>query len=372
MKPIYLILVFYIFTACGNTEKNTNTTNASESDFIVISEKQFKNEQMQLGTLSLQDFNHVIKASGMIDVPPHNKASVSTFLGGYITKTPLLVGDKVKKGQLLVSLQNPEYVELQQQYLEISEQLNYLKTEYNRQKTLFNEQITSQKNYIKAESDYKSHLALYNGLHKKLSMLNISTAQVEKGQLTSSINLYAPIDGFVTKVNISNGSYVSPEDVIIEIVDTNHIHIELSVYEKDILNVKKGQKISFKIPEASKNTFDAEVHLVGTTIDEKTRIVKVHAHILHDDQTNFIVGMFTEASIITNTSKKMALPNDALIENEDKNVALILVKKENGNYYFKKEALEIGEQTETYSNILNTKNVLNKDVLIKGGYMLLN
>ncbi|CAH8284454.1 cobalt-zinc-cadmium efflux system membrane fusion protein [Mariniflexile fucanivorans] len=374
MKHIYILAFSLALVACGNSEKNKESVveEAVNSNDIEITQSQFTSENMQLGTLEEQVFNEEIKTSGMIDVPPHNKASVSAFMGGYITKTPLLIGDKVRKGQLLVTLENPEFVEIQQQYLEVSEQLNYLKSEYNRQKTLFDEKITSEKNYLKAEGTYKSSLAQYNGLRKKLSMMNISAASVEQGKITSTVNLYATIDGFVTKVNVSNGTYVSPADVILEIVDTNHIHLELSVFEKDILKVNKGQKIRFKIPEASNETFEAEVHLVGTTIDEINRSVKVHAHIINEEQTNFIVGMFVEAHIITNSATSFALPKEAILELEDSFYALIIAKKENNTFHFKKIKLDLGAQNENYATILNADALKNKDILIKGGFILLN
>ncbi len=374
MKNIYILTVFLALMACGNSEKNKASKDEEivNSNEILITQSQFNSEQMQLGKLEEYDFNEEIKTSGIVDVPPHNKASVSAFVGGYITKTPLLIGDKVKKGQLLVTLENPEFVEMQQQYLEIAEQLGYLESEFMRQKTLFDEKITSEKNFLKAEGTYKSSLAHYNGLQKKLNMLNISTTAVEQGKLTSTINLYSPIDGFVTKVNISNGVYVSPADIIMEIIDTDHIHVELSVFEKDILKVKKNQKIRFKIPEASSETFEAEVHLVGTTIDEKTRIVKVHAHILNEKKANFIVGMFVEATIITGSVKSLALPKNAIVEMDTNYYALVLDKKANNNFYFKKIKLDLGSQNEDYTTVLNSNELKNNDILIKGGFMLLN
>ncbi|WP_298494363.1 efflux RND transporter periplasmic adaptor subunit [uncultured Algibacter sp.] len=372
MKHLYILLILLVFVACGNSEKSNETL---QEDFntneIVITKSQFSSGKMQLGKLEEQEFNQTIKTTGMIDVPPQNKAIISTFMGGYITKTPLLVGDKVKKGQVLLTLENPEFVEMQQQYLEVAEQLNYLKSEFNRQKTLFDENITSQKNFLKAESAYKSSLALSNGLRKKLTMLNINPASVEQGRITSTINLYSPIAGFITKVNISNGMPVSASDIIMEIVDTNHIHLELSVFEKNILNIKKGQKIQFKIPEASKETFKAEVHLVGTSIDETSRIVKVHGHILNEEQTNFIVGMFAEADIITETNTSLALPKDAIIEVENDAFVLALKEKTNDYYYFEKNKIAIVNQTENYVSVLNTDNLINKAILIKGGFMLL-
>ena len=372
MKRLYILLFSLALTACGKSEKNNETPSVDtvNSNEIIVTQSQFESENMTLGKLEEHTFNKGIKTTGTIDVPPKNKAIISTFMGGYITKTPLLVGDKVKKGQVLVSLENPEFVELQQQYLEVAEQLNYLKAEFKRQKTLFDENITSQKNFLKAESTYKSSLAHYNGLRKKLAMLNINPALVEQGNLTSTINLYSPIEGFITNVNISNGMPVSPADVIMEIVDTDHIHLELSVFEKDILHIKKDQKILFKIPEASNKTFDAEVHLVGTTIDETKRIVKVHGHILNESEANFIVGMFVDANILTEASTDLALPKDAIIEGEGGDFALALKEMKEGNYYFEKIKLELGTQTETHAKILNADDLRQKDILIRGSFML--
>ena len=373
MKNLYILLFALVFMACGNDKANDSEVVATEtnSNDITITKAQFESEKMAFGTLSEFDFNESIEVNGMIDVPPQNKSSISTFIGGYVTKTPLLIGNKVKKGQILVTLQNPEYVEIQQNYLEVAEQLNYLKSEFNRQKTLFNEEITSEKNYLKAESSYKSNLAHYNGLRKKLQMMNISPKLVEQGQISSSINLYAPIEGYVTKVNVSNGSFVSPSDVIIEIVDTDHIHLELSVFEKDIMKVKKGQKIKFKIPEASEDTFNAEVHLVGTTIDNESRQVQVHGHVDNED-ANFIVGMFVEAEIISESTRKMGLPKEALVILEDGTYALGLEQENSDNYNLKKVKLTIGKETEDAVEILNSEVLMNKQILIKNIGMLLN
>ncbi|WP_297764440.1 efflux RND transporter periplasmic adaptor subunit [uncultured Muriicola sp.] len=183
--------------------------------------------------------NETVKATGIIEVPPQNKAVVSAFIGGYIKDTPLLIGDEIKKGQSLLTIENPEFVTLQQNYLETRQQLSFLKAEYERQKQLIAENISSQKSFLKAESDYKGKLALYNGLKHKLKMLNFSIEKVEEGDIRSVATIYAPIFGSITKMNVSKGMYVSPSDEILEITDNDHIHLELSVFEKDIMKLLK-------------------------------------------------------------------------------------------------------------------------------------
>jgi cobalt-zinc-cadmium efflux system membrane fusion protein len=373
MKHLYIVLFSFAFLACGHQEKNTTkkVEAAVNESKITISKAQFESEKMEFGELSEQSFNTVIRTNGMIDVPPENKFSVNTFIGGYVTKIPLLIGDKVTKGQLVASLKSIEFVEIQQQYLEVTEQLIYLKNEYTRQKTLFDEQITSQKNYLKAESIYKSNLATYNGLRQKLQMININPDAVGRGEITSTINLYAPINGYITKVNVSNGTFISSANELLEIVNTNHIHLELSVFEKDILKIKKEQKILFKVPEASDKVHDAAVYLVGTSISND-RTIKVHGHIHEEEKTKFITGMFVEADIICDSKKKISLPKSAIIQNEDNYFALVLKDKKDNKYQFKKVKLNVGLQDENYVQVKNYAVLENKKILTKGIFMLLN
>lgn len=374
MKNIYILTLLFLLFNCENSKTNTEISQDDNvlDNTIELSKAQFESQNMKLGKIEKHSFKNTIKTSGFLDVPPQNKASVSSFFEGYVKRTPLLIGDEVKKGQLVVSLENPSYVEIQQNYLEVLEQLTYLKSEFERQKTLFEENITSQKNYLKAQSTYKSNLAHHNGLKQKLKMMNINPESVEKGIITSTINLYAPISGSVSKVNVSNGTFVSASSQIIEIINTDHTHLELSVFEKDVLDIKKGQLIEFTIPESSATVFKAEVHLVGTSIDETNRTIKVHGHINDENQSHLIMGMFIEANIITEDIISFALPKHAVITSDNSSYALALKNQVNENFSFDKVHLETGKETENYIEILNADELKDYKFLINGAFMLLS
>jgi cobalt-zinc-cadmium efflux system membrane fusion protein len=307
----------------------------------------------------------------MIDVPPENRAVVSAIMGGYIKTTPLLIGDYVKKGQSLVTIENPEFVTLQQDYMQIRQQLNYLQSEYERQKTMVAENITSQKNFLKSESEFKTATAKLNGLRKQLTMLNIPPSDVENGTITSVITLYAPIAGSITKIYVNKGTYVSPASPILEIVDNDHIHLELSVFEKDILKLRKEQKIRFKIPEASSEIYEGEVHLIGTSIDEN-RTIKVHGHPTNDKNHNFLTGMFVDASIIIDTASAKALPSEAIVTIDDTSYGLLLDSEDDKNRYFKQVILQVGTTADGYTEIKNFEAFKPSDrFLIKGAFNLM-
>ncbi|SNY94945.1 efflux RND transporter periplasmic adaptor subunit [Flagellimonas pacifica] len=372
-KITTLSLLFALLSCGGKTKSSEVDLESKEQmdDRIQVTQAQFEQNKMTLGSLEEMPFPTSINVNGMIDVPPGNRVVVNASMGGYIKTTPLLIGDKVHKGQVLVTIENPEFIALQQEYMEVSGQLTYLKAEYERQKTMTEENITSQKSYLKAESNYKTAVAKHTGLGKQLQMLNISPLRVSQGNFSSVATIYAPISGSVTKMNVTKGTYVSPSTSILEIIDNEHIHLELSVFEKDIMKVKKGQDIDFKIPEVSTETFKAKVHLVGTAIEE-TRTIKVHGHLENESENNFLTGMFVEASIYTDFETAKTLPNEALVVADEIPYVLVLEKKEGNIYYFKQEEVTVKATSKGYT-IIEIKNTFtpNTQFLTKGAFNLL-
>lgn len=369
-KIIYLFTITALLFSCKDAK--TEDITPKDDGLINVTKAQFQSAGMEISTPVEQDFDVTIKTSGRIDVPPQNRAKVTTFIGGYVKSTSLLVGDKVTKGQALLTLENTEFLDIQKDYLEVAEQINYLKSEYERQKTLYDEKITSQKNYLKAESEYRRAKATYQSLRQKLNLLNLNPSQVEKGKLTSVITIYSPISGDIVIMNANVGMLMAPSDVILEIVDTNHLHLELAVFEKDILNVKIGQKINFRVPEASKEVFKAEVHLVGKSIEGNDRTINVHGHLDDAIKQKLLTGMFVEAGIVVNSKKGLAIPTDALLTENNKNYVLLLDNTKTG-YSFKKVAVSLGEKSEEFVEILSNKEInATSKLLTKGVFDIAN
>lgn len=375
IKSILLLLAF-ILASCNNSEKEVESTDSTSKEIadgnIHLSKAQFENAKMEIGQLTEKPFAQTVQTNGVIDVPPQSRAVVSAFAGGYIKNTPLLVGSKVSKGQRLVTIENPEFITMQQNYMETVAQLSYLNSEYERQKTMLEENITSQKSFLKAESEYKTALARSNSLKKNLEMLNINPASVAAGNIVSQVNIYSPIDGNVTQVYVNTGTYVSPADKIMEIMNTDHIHLELKVFEKDLLQLKKDQEILFSVPEASKETFKGDVHLVGTSIDPNSRMAMIHGHIDEKDEQNFTAGMFVEAQIVTGTSNHLALPENAIVELDGVNYVLLIENENNDEYQLHSARVKVGATYQGYKIIENASE-FEKDsrFLTKGGFALL-
>jgi len=364
MKKLFYITT--IATLLCSCKQEVAEEKIIDDGLITVTEAQFQSSKMEIGSPIEQDFEVTVKSSGKIDVPPQYRAKVTTFLGGYIKATKLMVGNKVVKGQALITLENTDYLDLQKDYVEVAEQINYLKSEFERQKTLYDEKITSQKNYLKAESDYRQTKGMYQGLREKLVLLNINPANVERGKFTSQITIFAPISGDVTVMNANVGMFMSPSDVILEIVDTNYLHLNLSIFEKDVLHVKQGQDITFKVPESSKEQFSSKVQLVGKSIENKNRTISVFGTLSAETKGKLLSGMFVEANIITNSKKGLGVPSEAIITENDKHYVLVL-SSTTTEYKFKKTAVTLGEKSEEFIEIRPNDAVNSTTKLLRKG-----
>lgn len=368
---IFLVLAIIFFNSCGGEKKSSENENTEKEDnsLVEVTQEQFNSMKMEVATLQEREFDNTIKASGKIDVPPKSRAKVTSFVGGYVKTTSLLVGDRVTKGQPLLTLESPEYIDLQQSYLEIAGQMEYLKSEYERQKTLFDEKISSQKKYLEAESDYKRAKATYESLRQKLNMLRINPAQVEQGKFSSYITVYSPISGDITANNANVGMAISPTNVIMEIVETQAMHLGLAVFEKDIFNLKTEQKIRFTVPQVGSQEFEAKVTQIGKSVEGNDRIINVYASLDSDTKQKLITGMFVEAQLIADSRNALSVPFDAVTTEEGNNFLLVLESEKDGVYTFRKTLVKAGERNGDWIEIIpDDKFSSNTKVLIKGAY----
>lgn len=373
------MLLFYLYGCSTEPETgNTQTIGMEEQamqeddDLIHITPEQFALGKMETGRLAKAVFPYTVHANGYIDVPPRSKAAISVYYGGYVKGLDLLPGQHVRKGQVLFTLENPDFVQMQQDYLESIAQLDYLKTDFERQKTLAAENIASQKNYLKAESDFQVQQARSEGLKKRLEMLGIDLEKVKARDFVSSIRVYAPIGGTITAVNVSGGSFLNTSDIAVEITSTDHLHLELDVFERDIPLIKEGQKIIFRVPGANSKTYAAIVHLIGGVVEGENRIVRVHGHLEDESGAHGLIpGMYVEASVETAVDSVMAIPEEAVVTLEEDAFVLIQKGENAEGYHFERKQVRAGRTVNGMTEILEAQD-WTEPVLIKGAFNLIS
>ena len=373
IKSLLLVAIMAL-ASCNSKEKsevkNTDATEKAENtDMATITENQFKSGDMELGKITTQPFNTVVKANGMFAVPPENQADVSAYFAGYVKDINLLPGDAVKKGQTLFTIENPEYVQVQQDFLEAKGRLNYLKSDYDRQKELIADNVTSKKNFLKAESEYTVTLAQYQSLKKRLSLMNINPNTLSGDNIRSVINVPSPLSGYATTINATKGMYLNPSDVAITVTNTDDLHIELKIFEKDLPMVKVGQPINVRLQNDMNTIYEGKVHLVNKTINLQERTVNIHGDLVNDsDAKLFAPGMYIDGEILTTTTKYPALPVEAVANIDNDYFVLV---KENGTN-FKRVLVKIGATNNGFVQIVNADDFKpDTQFLTKGAFNLI-
>ena len=373
-KAFSLFFIGIILTSCGSkTEEVTqNEQLETENNTIEFTSQQYKVADVTIGTIEMKALSGAIKVNGMLDVPPQNLVSVSVPMGGFLKSTELLQGMKVTKGQVIAIIQNAEYIQFQQDYLDNKSQLEFLEAEYKRQDELSKENVNSQKTLLLAKTQYQSMLAKVSGLKAKLNLLGINTNQIESGNFQNTITLTAPIGGYVTQVNVNIGMYVTPTDVMFKIVDTEHLHAELTVFEKDVPKLKIGQKVRFTLAnETVERT--ATVYLIGREIRED-RTVRIHCHLDKED-IELLPGMYLKAYVEAGTQTVTALPDNAIVNFEGSDFIFISegIDKKEGNHKFKMVKINKGISELGYTEIILTKGIAPETpIVINGAYDILS
>ena len=373
MKYTHIITVSALFIfaslfSCKQGEHGADEGKTGES-VVHITKMQFEQSHMQTGNLQKAVFNDEIKARGMADVPPQSKATVSPVVSGSVKAIFVQTGERVNKGQALLSFEGPEIIRLQQSYLETSEQLKSLESEYNRQETLYAEKISSEKLFLEAESNYRKATAACEGLKQQLSLLNIDTEKVKQGTIVSSAVIYAPIAGDVIRINVDISKYIQPSDVIEEIADTRQLQLYLSVFEKDIVFIKQGQKVNFSLPDSPNQIFTASVCTIGKAIDRTDRTATVQALPAGDARNALLTGMYIDGGIIIGSQTVWALPVDALITEEEEHFLLKLQSSDNNEYVFQKVKVQTGKRNGDSIEIIPDEAITPASViLLKGAY----
>jgi cobalt-zinc-cadmium efflux system membrane fusion protein len=351
----YTLIAISLVTSCNSKVGSIEIQGEHNEDEskVELTQAQYDVTGIELGKLEYKVIGTELMVNGLIDVPPQNNISITMPYGGFVKNTTLLPGDVVKKGQLLVTIENPDFIQFQQDYLESLANSSYLKAEYERQEKLYSEEVASGKNFEQAKSNFVANEARVNTSKAKLNMIGFDPKKVESGEIKTSVNIYSPVSGAVLDVYTNIGKYVSPQDVIMDLTNSDDLHVELSVYENDIPKIKKDQRIKFNIANTNEEWREAHVFLVGKGVRED-RSVTVHGH-FDSKNTDLLPGMYVTAKIEIDSEEVLVAPDEAVVRFGEKHFIFSYLgqRDENGEpvYDYEMIEVEVGSKEDGYTQV---------------------
>lgn len=332
MKTIFIafacIAVLSLTTSCGKKEPETPSTGAAKEATheeegnvkeVGLNQAQYSASDIELGTFSMKNLSEVVNANGYTKLPPQNQADVSVYVSGIVKSISVIEGQAVRKGQVIATVESPEFTRIQQDYLTSKSNLAFLKLEYERQRVLSEEAVSARKVFERTRADYEVEKARFASLAKQLQTMNINS----NAGAVATVPVVAPISGSITEVNIKIGTHVTPGTPLVNIVDNSQLHVDLLVYEKDLGKVKTGQDVRFVLTNQDKTEIKGKIFSVGKAFENETKSVAVHADIENERQ-QLIPGMYVNALIDVGANRVKALPVEAVIRAEGREFIFIL------------------------------------------------
>lgn len=367
MKIYVILAATLLFSACGDSDEKAPQESVTESvsEIIKLTEAQLKESDLKIGTIGQSTIASLIKVNGKIDVPPQNMVSVSMPLGGYLKSTKLLPGMHLKKGEVIATMEDQRYIELQQEYLTTLSELTFAEAEFNRQHDLNENKSTSDKNFQRSEMEFQTKKIKLNALSEKLKLIGLDPVALSKIGISKTINIYSPIDGFVSKVNVNIGKFVSPTDILFELVNPTDIHLNLFVFEKDLEKISIGQKLVAFTNNKLDVKHPCEIILISKDLSAD-RTAEVHCHFEDYDKT-LLPGMYMNAEIEVKSHKTYVLTEDAIVNFEGKNYVFIVQSPSE----FRMTEVELGVQERNMVEILNGEALKDAQVVMQNAYTLL-
>ena len=367
MKNISLIFLTLILFSCQG-EKTTESVENQKivtKNIVQLSEEQAKNTTIQLEELGNKEISTVVHLKGKMSASPENQISISMPLGGYLKSTKLIPGMKVTKGQVLAVMEDQQYVKLQQEYLTEVAQMKYAQAELNRQKKLNETQASSNKVMQEAQMEFTSHSISIKALAEQLKLIGISPQNLTENNISKSITIRSPINGFVSQVNVNIGKYVSPTDVLFELIDPTQLLLKLTVFDVDLKELSVGQKIIASTNNSADKKYNGLIKSINYQLntDGSTAVFcSVDA-----SKNDLVPGQYMNADIELKNHAAAVLPDFAILDFEGKKFVYISIDKNQ----FEMHEVQLGSAENGFVEILNASELQGKKIVTKGAYTLL-
>lgn len=306
------ILIFLLIQSCsGSKTAPAEEAVVEETNEINLTQDQLKALGLQYGDPVKTSMSSIITVQGKIDLPPQNLISVNFPLGGYLRSTKLIPGMHVSKGEVIAIMEDQAIVQLQQDYLSAAVRHELAGLELERQKALGEAHAGTSRALQQAQAEQKLQAVAVRALQEKLKLIGIDVNALNESNISGQVSVRSTINGYVSKVNVNTGKYVQPTETMFELIDPEDIHVALTLFEKDLPYVQKGNQVSIHFMDEPEKTYAAEVILVNKGLDDD-RTATAHCHFKVHPK-NLLPGMFVEGELSVSSKLVNAVPDEAVV-----------------------------------------------------------
>lgn len=370
-NAILLFMLLMLIAGCDSEpEPAENKLQDGHDGKIMLTRQQLELADFEFGSIDKVLLSGDVNARGVLALPPEAHALVSPLTGGVVTSIEVTLGQTVSKGQTLCYLTHPNLINLQQEYLISQQQIRFLENDYQRQRKLYDEKVSSEKKYMQAQTDYESTKSRANSLAIILKQIGLTPENISADNIYQRVPIVSPIQGIVNDIMASIGKNVTENEQLFEVSCRKKLLVELEVFEKDIMKIKEGQRVSFTLSNVDATGYEAVIISRGAAVRQAGRVVLVTASFENSDE-NLLPGMFVASEIHTGEQLFDALPESAIMNSGSDNPYIFFTTTPEGSEqaYFERTSITTGYAEDGFVRVkLQQPLPANARVVTKGGY----
>ncbi len=358
MKKYIILFTVGLMVFCGGQKNKAPSTQGEEGALssVETAAEEHEHEDVQVSLekqkawgikidYALMD-NIVSKISlpGVLVMNQNETATISSFVAGKVTSLTADLGTRVKQGQILCTINSPEFAQAQADFLETRAKLNLSQKDFERAQKLYKEKALEEKEFLRREAEYNklvteygargSTLHSYGLTHTDIDALIAKCDSIDEEEYKCEIAdpnlpILTPLSGTVVFRDVMLGEHVDPEKTVFTVTNLNTLWALLDAYEKDLPFISKKSSVVIESPLYPGRTFEGKITYISDLIDEQLRTVKIRVAI--DNSEGLLKpNMYIEGHL-ENTSdakKTIVIPDEAVQNLEGEKVVFVLEEED--------------------------------------------
>jgi len=328
-----LVLLLSAVLLLGCDKEDAPDAAAPVADPAVVTPAPELLAQLKLHQVTTEPVAETLRVAGKIDFDEQRLARIGATVTGRVTQIDALLGQAVKKGEVLARLNSSELSSQQLAYLKARAQLELNRRNAERAKALFQADVIGAAELQRRESEHQISLAETRAAADQLQLLGVSPAAIDRlakqGAVDSVTPVVASLGGVVVERKLAQGQVVQPADALFVVADLTRLWAVAQVPEQQVSQVKTGQIVNIEVPALANEKLVGKLIFVGQTIDPETRTVLVRTELDNTDgrlKPAMLATMLIEAKAV----ERLVVPASAVVRENDEDH--VFIAEENGAF----------------------------------------
>jgi len=337
LARLFAGIIFLIaLSSCTNSEPSEIDKSSSEEhegeELIQLSDEEIAEFGVTMAVASSGTLGVVVTLPGEVKINKDRYAHIVPRVSGVVHSVHKSAGEEVKAGEVLAVLDSRDLADIKSEYLAGIERLSLSEAVFQREKSLFEKKISSEQEFLEARQTMTENQIALRSARQKLLALGFSEKYIsslpdQPEHALVHYNVTAPISGTIVEKHISQGEAMSAEREAFSVADLRTVWVDLSVFQKDLDLINKGQEVSLATT-GDRLTDKGEIQFVKAIIGEETRTAIARIELANPDG-RWKPGLFVTGEVaVDRMVVPLLIPRTAVVRVGEEE--LVFVREEHG------------------------------------------